>query len=219
MEAQVNGVTLHYEVAGAGRAPMLLLHGNGEDHHIFDKIIPKLSSRFTVYAIDSRNHGLSQKTDVYSYQTMADDIYVFIEALHLGEVGVIGFSDGAIVGLILALSHGRVIRKMALLGLNLQPGDFRDECRQYIEETYAKTRDPLFKMMMEQPSIALDEIRSISIPTLLVAAENDIYKPDTFTKIAAALPNAELKIMTGHDHGSYIMGQDLMYDDFIRFFR
>ena len=85
MNIKVNGITLEYSKEGTGE-PLILLHGNGEDHHIFDKLAEKLKEKFTVYAIDSRNHGKSSMTDDYSYETMAEDIFSFINALELGRI-------------------------------------------------------------------------------------------------------------------------------------
>ncbi|GHV54251.1 alpha/beta hydrolase [Synergistales bacterium] len=208
---------LFYEKSGIG-SPVILLHGNGEDHHIFDKISAKLRNDFTVYSVDSRNHGKSEKTSDYSYNTMAEDIYRFVEVLNLGRVNLIGFSDGAIISLILAMNHGETVSKMALLGVNLKPDDFTEESHQFVKNTYEETKDPLFKLMLEEPDIELDAVKGLNIPVLLIAAENDIYKPETFTNLASALPDATLKIMDGHEHDSYIVGQDLLYPDFIRFF-
>ena len=214
----INGITLFYETSGNG-APLILLHGNGEDHHIFDVLVNKLASDFTVYAIDSRNHGQSEKTDDYAYKTMAEDVYSFIQAMQLGQVNVIGFSDGAIISLILAMEHGDTLRKMALLGVNLKPDDFTEESYRFVQETYAETQDPLFKLMLEQPNIELDAVKDVRIPTLLIAAENDIYKPETFDHLLGTLPDATLKIMKGHQHDSYIVNQDILYPDFIQFFQ
>lgn len=218
MNIKVNNIELFYKKTG-NDMPLILLHGNGENHHIFDKIVEKLKSDFTIYAIDSRSHGESAKTDDYLYETMSKDIYSFIEALNLGKVNIIGFSDGAIISLILAMNHPETISKMALLGVNLKPTDFTEDCFQYISETYQETKDPLFKLMLEQPNIELEDIKGIQIPTLIVGAENDIYKQDVFIEISKALPNAELLIMQGHEHDSYIVDKDILYDDFIRFFK
>jgi pimeloyl-ACP methyl ester carboxylesterase len=213
----VNGVALFYKRSGSG-APLILLHGNGEDHHIFDKLSVKLEKDFTVYAIDSRNHGQSERTGDYSYNAMAEDIYGFIGALGLGRVGLVGFSDGAVIGLILAMKHDGVVNKMALLGVNLKPSDFTEESYKFIKDTYEETKDPLFKLMLEEPDIELDAARDIDIPALVIAGENDIIKPETFTSLAAALPDATLKIMENHGHDSYIAGQDLLYPDRRDFF-
>lgn len=90
---QVNNGHLYYEKSGAGR-PLILLHGNGEMHKIFDKAIPILAENFTVYAIDSRGHGQSQPVLEYHYADMAEDIKCFIEALELKNPMLYGFSDG-----------------------------------------------------------------------------------------------------------------------------
>jgi len=138
MIIRVNNIDLFYEKSGNGK-PLILLHGNGEDHHIFDKISEKLRQDYTLYAIDSRNHGQSVKTNDYSYDTMAEDIYCFIRELDLEKVHIIGFSDGAIISLILAMKHSEILDKMALLGVNLKPDDFTDESYQFIKETYEET--------------------------------------------------------------------------------
>ena len=217
MKIDVNGTTIFYEMMGNG-PPLLLLHGNGEDHHIFDELAVKLRDHFTVYAIDSRNHGQSEKSEDFSYQTMTGDVYCLIEALALKKVKIIGFSDGAILALLLALDHPEVLEKMALLGINLSPKDFTEESYRFIRETFEETKDPLFKMMMEQPNITLNEVRCVNIPTLVIAGEDDIFRPDTFPALADALPDAELKIMSGHGHDTYIANRDILYPDLLVFF-
>lgn len=217
MIAQVNGISLYYEVVGNGR-PLILLHGNGEDHHIFDVLAEKLAAHFTVYAVDSRNHGQSEKTDLYSYETMAEDIYELIRVMHLAPVNIAGFSDGAIIGLMLALSHPECLEKAALLGVNLKPEDLTEESRRFIEEMYDKTGDPLFRLMLEEPNIDLQTLRSVTLPILLTAGEEDLFNPSLYTDLMHTLPNASLKIMSGHDHGSYVIHTDLLFSDLKDFF-
>lgn len=218
MKIKVNNVELTYEKLGNG-APLILLHGNGEDHHIFDVIASKLQNNFTVYAIDSRNHGESTAAEDYSYEAMSKDIYSFIMELNLGKVNIAGFSDGAIISLILAMSHIECVSKMALLGVNLKPDDFTEENYQFLKETYEETKNPLFKLMLEHPNIELDEVKNVTIPTLVVAGEQDVFKPETFVNLTNALPNAELIIMDGHEHDSYIVNQDILYPDLLKFFK
>lgn len=217
MNIQTNGISLFYQVSGSGE-PMLLLHGNGEDHQIFTELAVKLADHYTVYAIDSRNHGQSQKTEDYSYEAMTKDISGFINELDLGPVNLVGFSDGAIIGLMLAMKEPTLIKKMALLGVNLKPEDFTEESYQFVKETYEETKDPLFKLMLEQPNIELEEVRKVFTPTLLIRADGDIFKPETYINLLATLPNATLKIMNDHDHASYIINQDLLYPHLIDFF-
>lgn len=216
MKIEVNNIELNYIKEGSGR-PVILLHGNGEDHHIFDELIIKLKEHFTIYAVDSRNHGESSKTDDYSYETMAEDIYLFIKKLNLTDVSLVGFSDGAIVGVLLSLEHPLLFSKMALLGINLKPTDFKEDIYNYLVEEYQKTKDPLLKMMLEQPNIELSQLSEISTPSLVVAGEDDLFYEKSFEDIAKTLPNGKLRVIQGHDHGSYIINQDILYPDLIEF--
>ena len=100
---------------------------------------------------------------------------------------------------------------MVLLGVNLKPSDFKLDIYNSIAEEYEKTQDPLFKMMLEQPNIELDDLKEINTPTLVIGAEDDLYNEDSFQNIADTMPDAELKIMQGHDHGSYVINSDVLY--------
>ena len=217
MRITVGKIQLNYEKQGAG-APLILLHGNGENHHIFDKLSMRLKEDYTVYAIDSRNHGESTQTDDYSYATMARDIEGFIRNLELEDVSILGFSDGAIIALTLAILNPELFNKMVLLGVNLQPSDFNDEYRLELLDEYEKTGDPLLKLMLEQPDIKLNQLRNVTTPTLVVAAENDLFKPELFQSIVTTMPKAELLIMPEHNHDSYVIGQDILYPHLKSFF-
>jgi len=216
MQITVNQITLFYEKSGNGE-PLLLLHGNGEDHHIFDPLAEKLSKHYTVYSIDSRNHGASSETPDISYDLMMGDIDAFITALQLAPVSIVGFSDGAIISLMLAMQHGAMINKMALLGVNLKPEDFTEESCAFVKNMYEETGDPLFRLMLEEPNIELEDVKSVLTPTLILAGEHDIFKPETFVRLEAAMPNAALKILPGHEHDSYITQNDMLYPDLLSF--
>lgn len=84
MYIKVNGVELFYEKEGSG-PPLVLVHGNGEDHFIFDQCTKALSGSFTVYRPDSRGHGKSSRVPKLHYQDMADDMVLFIKELELSQ--------------------------------------------------------------------------------------------------------------------------------------
>ena len=114
--ADVNGVRLHYSVTGNGR-PVVLVHGNGEDHHLFDVEIRQLSEAgYRVYAPDSRGHGLNAPMHEYHYADMAEDIFQFIRVLGLEKPCYYGHSDGGIIGLLLELRHPEAL--IRILSLN-----------------------------------------------------------------------------------------------------
>lgn len=217
MKIAVNGLTLFYTKGGAG-APVLLLHGNGEDHHIFDALAARLSADFSVYAVDSRCHGASGKTDTLTYADMTQDVKALIGKLGLGAVDIVGFSDGAIVALMLAMEAPACVRRMALLGVNLSPADFTAQNLAYLKAEYAETGDPLVRLMLEEPNLALSDVAKVQAPTLLVAAEDDLFRPELFTEMEHAMPHARLLVMQGHEHDTYITGRDLLYPDLQTFF-
>ena len=216
MQININDTVLFFEKSGTGK-PLILLHGNGEDHHIFDRISDLLKEHFTVYAADSRNHGLSGRTDRYSYSVMAHDLLEFIDILGLKGAAVIGFSDGAVTALTAVMKNKDAIEKLVLLGVNLRPEDFIEKDLEAIRAEYEKTGDPLLKLMLTEPDIDTEDLKSIDIPVLIAGGENDIFRKSLFSEIAEAVPGAELLIMKGHTHDSYIIGTDVLYPEIIDF--
>ena len=103
-----------------------LLHGNGEDHTIFDEAVEVLSNRFTCYAIDSRGHGQSDLVDELHYADMASDLLAFLEELDLRDVVLCGYSDGGIVAL-LAAGQTERIGDLIVCGANTHP-KLRSRC-------------------------------------------------------------------------------------------
>lgn len=217
MLQDVGTTTLFYKKTGSGE-PLLLLHGNGEDHTIFSPLAEQLAKKYTVYAIDSRNHGQSEKTNDFSYETMANDIETFVKVLHLAPVRIVGFSDGAIIALLLAMQQPSYIKEMALLGVNLSPNDFTEESLAFVQNLYQETGDPLVKLMLKEPDISLKQAASVSTRTLLLAGENDIFKPETFTTLAEAMPNATLQIFPNQTHDSYVNQSDFLAPHLCEFF-
>ena len=214
----INGTQIFYTQQGSG-LPLIFLHGNGEDHHIFDPLIKKLSHQFTCYALDSRNHGQSQMTDQFHYQTMTDDLLAFIHELKLSPVNIIGFSDGSIVTMLLAMQHPELVDKAILLGPNLKPSDFTDACTRYVERLYKNDPNPLYKMMLDEPNIEAEDLQKIQAKTLIIGGENDLYKAGTFEKIHENIQKSNLLILENHDHSSYIFQNDMLYPEIIQFLK
>lgn len=227
MHVNANGINLYYEKSEhkpknakhiCNSTPLILLHGNGEDSSIFSKLTPGLRTQFTVYSLDSRNHGKSEYTATYDYAVMAQDVYAFTQAMGLEKVNLLGFSDGGIIALMLAINNAEIVNRMALLGVNLSPEDLLEDVFSEMKNEYEKTKCPLFKLMLTQPNISINTLTQVNTPTLLVAGENDIFKPDLYHRMLCAMPNAKFLLMKGHTHDSYIVSSDLLYDDLAGFF-
>ena len=206
----VNGVTLHYEVAGEGR-PVVLVHGNGEDHHIFDVEIGQLvKAGYRVYAPDSRGHGANEPLSEYHYSDMAEDFYQFIRVLNLEKPAFYGFSDGGIVGLLLATCYPDSIGVLAISGTNLSPEGLVPS---FVEEYAAineEEKDPLITLMLTEPHIDPEGLKKIKVPVLVTAGENDLILPSETERIADGIPDSTLVILEGEDHGSYIVDSETM---------
>jgi len=111
--------------AGNG-LPLVLLHGNGESHRVFDALVPLLAGRRRLVGLDSRGHGDSPRGDgSLRIGRMADDVDAALSALGLAGVDVLGFSDGGNIALELALRHPGRAGRLVLVGANLSPDGLR----------------------------------------------------------------------------------------------
>ena len=206
MYIDINNVKLYYDVVGTG-SPLILIHGNGESHEIFDEAVKLLSEHFTCYLLDSRGHGQSQKVSEYHYADMAEDVYQFIQALSLQNITFYGFSDGGIIGLLLASRYPDLFGRMIISGANTSPAAISG----WVEEAFQNWRQimkksALFKLMMTEPDITREQLAAIQIPTLVLAGSEDVIAETDTRFIAESIPGAELRILPGEDHDSYIVG-------------
>src|SRR5882724_9053121 len=115
------GIKLYYEMYGQGE-PLLMLHINGGSINIFSNQIPYFSKNYKVIAVDSRAQGKSTDgKDSLTFEMMADDFNALLDSLHLDSCYVLGWSDGGISGLLLALRHPEKVKKLVVSGPNLWP--------------------------------------------------------------------------------------------------
>lgn len=201
-----NGMDLYVQTQGDKGAPaLLLMHGNGEDHTIFDEAIPLLAQRYFVIAPDSRGHGASQAVSRYDYTDMARDMAALLEQIGAKETTVFGFSDGGIVGLLMAIYFPQRMGRLVAAGANVKPWGVSAACYRQIGWEYMKTRDEKLRLMLTKPHIARAKLASIHMPTLILAGEHDLIRPAHTRRIALTIPGARLRIVAGEGHGSYIV--------------
>jgi len=217
MLIQVNGIKIFYEKTGEGR-PVILLHGNGESHKIFDVLVPELAKTHTVYALDSRSHGQSGKARPLRYRDMAEDVAAFIEALALVQPLLYGFSDGGIVGLIIAARYPALLGKLAVSGANIRPDGILPRVFWLMKVMHIFTRDDKLKLMLTQPDISHEELSRIAIPTLVLAGEKDLVPRGHTEEIARAIPGSILRVLPGESHASYVLHSPKLYGLLAPFF-
>lgn len=204
MFIHVHGIRLYYEKIGNGK-PLIMVHGNEEDHRIFDNAAEILKNHYTLYLVDSRGHGQSDKVKEYHYQDMCEDMVDFINQLSLKDVTYMGSSDGAIVGMLIASKYPDLISHLILAGPNTKPHGVIKEVYDDMKKQYQKTKNPLIKMMLDEPHISNKELKSIRSDTLVLAGSDDLIRLDHIHNIACHIPHCRLRILDGEDHSSYII--------------
>lgn len=216
MQIEVNGVTLNYEVEGSGR-PLLLVHGNTQDHTIFRKGVELLKEHYTCYMVDSRGHGKSSKVAEYHYDDMADDYIAFCEKLGLRDIYYYGLSDGGILGVLIA-ARSDIISKMVISGANSTPDGAKASVFRMIKFMNFFLRDARMAMMFREPNITKEELGKITAKTLVCAGSKDVIREEDTRFLAANIPGAALNILDGEGHASYVVKSDKFAKICLEFF-
>lgn len=217
----VDGARLSYASYGTG-SPVLLLHGglgSGDDWALQ---IPALTAAgHRVITLDSRGHGRSTRgPGAMHYQLMADDVIALLDHLGIKRTALIGWSDGGIIGLDLAIRHPERLTRLVAFAANARAdGIALDGGANAVGDAYAekaaadyRRRSPTpddyagFLAAMEamwgsEPDYSDRQLATIRTPTLIAAGEHDEYiRADHTRAIAAAIPGATLAILPGMSH-------------------
>ena len=205
-----------------------MLHGNGGSINAFKYQIPFFEKHFKVIAIDSRLQGKSGgSTDTISYDLMAADFCALLDYLHIDSAYVLGWSDGGIDGLIMAMKCPEKVKMLAVSGANVVPdstavphGDIL-WMKNFVEhnKTAPKKEIALNKMMLYQPNIPYEELKQIHCPVLVMAGDHDIIMPEHTIKIFQFIPKASLCIFPDSNHDVCQQHPELFNKTVYRFFR
>lgn len=214
----VRGIRLYCETYGQGE-PLLLIHGNGGSIRDFAKTIPYFARHYRVIAVDSRAHGKSVDTgDSLSFEMMADDFAALLTTLWIDSAYVVGWSDGGINAILLALRHPRKVRRFVATGANLWPdstalvaSSWQSLQRGYAENkgkvfTDAKQKNDwkVFLLDVFQPNIPLSALQMIRCPAFIIAGDRDVIVPQHTVAIYQHIPKAWLWIVPHCGHATLI---------------
>ncbi len=204
-------VKLYYKEEGSGE-PLILLHGNGEDHEYFCHQISYFSNLYHVFALDTRGHGKSPRGETeFTISQFAEDLYVFMKEHSIVKANILGFSDGGNIALVFALRHPECVKKLILNGANLSPDGVKASVQIPIVIGYriaslfasksveAKRNAEMLALMVNEPHISPQELKKLSVRTLVIAGTKDMIKKSHIRQMYENLPNAELVFIEG-DH-------------------
>jgi pimeloyl-ACP methyl ester carboxylesterase len=138
-----NGITLNYAVQGDSTGPVIvMLHGAGDSWHSFARVLPFIPSRYRVYAITLRGHGLSDHpASGYSRADFADDILYFLDQLHIQHATLVGHSLGSFVAQKVAERDNGHLDRLVLIGSG--PGTHKAGSSEDVTSPFAKLTDPI----------------------------------------------------------------------------
>jgi len=212
----IRGFKMYCEVYGTGK-PLLMIHGNGGDISAFNQNIPYFSKKYMVIVPDSRAQGKSTDgRDSLSFEMMADDFAALLDTLHVDSSYVIGWSDGGINALLLAMRHPDKVIKLASTGANLwsdstaiRPADWLGEQHDYnasknkvFATAKEKNDQKIFLLDWFQPNIPLLALRKIKCPSLIIGGDHDVIVIQHTVLIYQNIPHAYLWIVPDSPHGT-----------------
>ncbi|MFS7003339.1 alpha/beta fold hydrolase [Carnobacterium maltaromaticum] len=208
----VEGTEIFFRIDGKG-SPLVLLHGNGEDSRIFEKQILFFSDHYQVIAIDTRGHGRSEHgTDILNFTRIALDIVAVLDYLSIEKADFIGFSDGGNSAMYLTVKHPSYVKSLILIGANLEPKGMKKTSFLGVKLAYRTTaflanfsskfnqRKQIIDLMLKQLNLTTDQLKTINVPTLVIAGEKDMIEEEHTILIAESIPNAQLAIIPAADH-------------------
>lgn len=203
-------IALYYQEKG-NKEPLILLHGNGEDHSYFTHQIDYFSDRYRVIALDTRGHGQSPRgTKPFTIEQFSHDLYDFMTSRQIANAIILGFSDGANIAMEFALRHPDKVKALILNGGNLNPKGVKRTTQIPIELGYkiarrfaakspdAKKSAEMLGLMVNEPNIEPTELSKITAPTLVICGSNDMIKESHTREIADNIPHAKLSIIKGN---------------------
>lgn len=220
MQISDGEINWFYTMEGQGE-PVLFLHGGFDTCVNYSNLFAELVDDFCVIAVDRRGHGRTADTDApFDYALMAEELASFTRKLNLSSFHVIGYSDGANIGLHMASRFPKMIKSLIAISGNYKGSSGMSEgclkmfdalsvafvrehmaevLEQYAElnpkpapETFiAKTK----KLWNQESIISRELLTTLQVPTLLVGGDRDMILPEQFVEMKALIPDSSLLML------------------------
>jgi pimeloyl-ACP methyl ester carboxylesterase len=218
----IRGFKMYCEIYGSGR-PLLLIHGNNGSISSFKHNIPYFASRYKVIVADSRAQGNSKDAGKsLTFEMMSDDYAALLDVLKIDSAYVVGWSDGGINALLLAMRHPEKVIKLAATGANLGPDvtafapgvweagkKYYDAHKDQVWQTEKEKNDwKLFLLDWNQPNISLSALHAIHCPSLIICGDHDLIAIEHTVQIFQNIPQAALWVVPCSGHSTLIEHSD-----------
>lgn len=218
----VRGIRMYVEIEGHG-PPLLLLHGGMGNGMQFSNQRPALRAYHRLIVPDLCAQGrTSDRPGPLTYHAMAEDVVALLDRLGVRRADALGWSDGGIVALDIAIHHPDRLRRIVTLGANFTPDGMNPADRAWSDTASAASLGPdaraayarlspdpadfdsamdkIIAMWRTQPNFTLDQLRHIRARVMVAAGEHDVVRPEHTRALARAIPRARLWIVPGASH-------------------
>jgi len=234
--APVNGIKVWYATFGRGEA-VVMLHGGLANANYWGHQVRALQSHYRVIVMDSRGHGRSSRNEQpYGYDLMASDVLALMDHLKIQKAAIVGWSDGAIIGLDIAMHHPERVTKLFAFAANSDPSGVAEIAKSDVFNAYIARAgeeykrlsptpgeykafvDQITKMWETQPNWTDADLANIKVPTWIVDADHDeAIKRENTEFMAAHIPGAGLLIQPNVSHFSFMQDPEKFTDDVLHF--
>ena len=234
--APVNGIKIWYATFGRGE-PVILLHGGLANSNYWGRQVPALAEKYRVIVMDSRGHGRSLRDGKpYGYELMASDVLALMDFLKIPNAAVVGWSDGAILGLDIAIRHPERLNKLFAFAANSDPSGVKDIGKSPVfsafiaraekeyqllsptPDQYKSFLEQIGKMWETQPNYTAEQLQRITVPTWIVDGDHDeAIKRENTEFMAARIPGAGLLIQPEVSHFSFLQDPQQFTNDVLHF--
>lgn len=215
-----DGAQIWYATFGAG-FPVVMLHGGLGHSGNWGYQVPTLVEQgYQVILIDSRGHGRSTRDDrPYRYDLMATDVAAVMDTLQLDQAAFVGWSDGAVIALSLAMAAPERVAGLLFFGCNVDDSGTKEfvftptlgRCLARHQKDYAEysstpdqfqqLMDDVSTMQQTQPNYSAADLARVSVPVTIVHSEHDEFiKREHAEYLAKTMPNADFVFLSEVSH-------------------
>ena len=207
-----------YEWDNNGEAVLLLHGGLSQTSHWDSHVLPAVEDDFHVFAYDRSGHGFtSDQAKSFHYQHQTDEAISYLKHVVKEPAHLIGYSDGGIIALMVAIQQPALVRSIITLGANFHPsGIYRlDEFDGVVSaenqeeynrtspdapETLAKKIQKMIEIQKSEPNLTTDDLGKIQCPVLVMAGDDDVIKHNHTAELFESIPLGQLAVVPATSH-------------------